>query len=135
MASLFPDLCTEDVAACRDFYTQLFDMKVVFENDWYAQLQHPEDPRIQIAFVQRSHESVPAGDRREAAGVIVTFETDDATALHARAEGQGLPIVQPLRDEAWGQRHFMTRDPAGLLVDVAQLIPPSAEFAADYVTD
>jgi catechol 2,3-dioxygenase-like lactoylglutathione lyase family enzyme len=135
MASLFPDLCTEDVAACRDFYTRLFDMKVVFENAWYAQLQHPEDPRIQIAFVQRSHESVPQPDRRAAAGVIVTFETDDAEGLHARAAALGLPIVQPLRDEAWGQRHFMTRDPAGLLVDVAQLIPPSAEFAGDYVTE
>jgi len=133
MTSLFPDLCTEDVSACRDFYAKLFDMKVVFENDWYAQLQHPEDPRIQIAFVRRDHESVPDGDRGTAAGVIVTFETEDAAALHARAGTLGLPIVQPLRDEAWGQRHFMTRDPAGLLVDVAELIPPSAEFAGNYV--
>jgi hypothetical protein len=29
----------------------------------------------------------------------------------------------------------MTRDPAGLLVDVVQLIPPTAEYAGDYATD
>jgi catechol 2,3-dioxygenase-like lactoylglutathione lyase family enzyme len=135
MTSLFPDLCTDDVAACRDFYANLLGMKVVFENDWYAQLQHPEDARIQIAFVKRDHETVPASDRKAAGGVLVTFETDDVDALHARARTLGLPIELSLRDEAFGQRHFMTRDPAGLLLDVVQLIPPTAAYAADYVDD
>ena len=131
MTSLFPDVCAEDVAACRDFYTRLLDLKVVFDSDWYVQLQHPEDARIQLAFVQRDHDSVPAGDRRPASGVLITFECDDATALHARAAELGLEIVQPLRDEAWGQRHFMTRDPAGLVVDVVEMIPPTGEFAGE----
>ncbi|MEM7412325.1 MAG: VOC family protein [Myxococcota bacterium] len=130
MTSLFPDVCTDDVAACRDFYTRLLELKAVFDSDWYVQLQHPEDERIQLAFVQRAHDSVPATDQKPATGVLVTFECDDATAVHARAREQGVPIVQELRDEAWGQRHFMTRDPAGLLVDVVELIPPTGEYAA-----
>jgi hypothetical protein len=38
----------------------------------------------------------------------------------------------PLRDEAWGQRHFITEDPDGVLVDVVTVIPPGEEFAALY---
>ncbi len=135
MTSLFPDLCTDDVAACRDFYTNLLGMKVVFENGWYAQLQHPEDARIQIAFVQREHETVPPSDRVAARGVFVTFETDDVDALHERAAQLGLPIEVSLRDEAFGQRHFMVRDPSGLLLDIVKLIPPTAEHAAGFVND
>jgi hypothetical protein len=39
-----------------------------------------------------------------------------------------------LRDEAFGQRHFITRDPAGVMIDVIKVIPPSEEFAAQYQT-
>ena len=41
----------------------------------------------------------------------------------------------PLRSEDFGQRHFITRDPAGVMKDVIKVIPPSAEFAAQYPGD
>lgn len=132
MTSLFPLTCSDDIRADRDFYTGLLGMKVVFENDWYVQLQDPENPAVQLAFVTRGHESVPAGHHGRPDGVIVTIELDDVDAVHARAHEQGLPIVQALRDEPWGQRHFMTQDPSGLLVDVVKLIPPSEEYAQGY---
>ena len=31
MLSLFPDICSDDVAASRDFYVRLFGFRVVFE--------------------------------------------------------------------------------------------------------
>jgi len=34
-----------------------------------------------------------------------------------------------LRSEPFGQRHFMTVDPAGTLVDVITPIPPAPEYA------
>ena len=41
-----------------------------------------------------------------------------------------------LRDEDWGQRHFITRDPDGLAVDVVHVIPvTSAEAAGHYAPD
>ena len=39
-----------------------------------------------------------------------------------------VPIVQPARDEPWGQRHVFCTDPAGTLIDVVQPIPPSSEW-------
>jgi len=32
-------------------------------------------------------------------------------------------------------RHFITRDPNGVLIDVIKPIPPSAEFLAQYAAE
>lgn len=47
-------------------------------------------------------------------------------------QAAGLPILLALRDEPFGQRHFITRDPGGVLIDVVKPIEPSAEFLAQY---
>lgn len=132
MKNLFPVICADDVAACSEFYQRLLELKPVFEADWYAQLQSPDDPAVEIAFVQRSHASVPEGHRNPPAGVIVTLESEDVDDVHARAVELELPIVLALRDEDWGQRHFITRDPTGLLLDVVKVIPAAAEYAEAY---
>ncbi len=132
MNSLFPDICTDDVAASREFYVALFGFRVVFEVQWYAQLQAPADANLQLAFVQREHPSVPDGFRDPPRGVLVTIETQDADAVHERARRLGVEIVQVLRDEVWGQRHFMAKDPNGLLVDVVQPIPPTQGFLQEH---
>ncbi|WP_261376298.1 hypothetical protein [Isoptericola variabilis] len=38
-----------------------------------------------------------------------------------------------LRDEDFGQRHFIVAAPDGVLVDVITPVAPSAEYAAGYV--
>jgi catechol 2,3-dioxygenase-like lactoylglutathione lyase family enzyme len=68
--------------------------------------------------------------------VLVTIEVDDVDAVHERAQASRLPIELSLRDEDWGQRHFITRDPNGLAVDVVQVIPvTSDEAAGQYAPD
>jgi hypothetical protein len=52
--------------------------------------------------------------------------------VHDRLKAAGLPILLPLRDEAFGQRHFITRDPNGVLIDIIKPIPPSGEFVQQY---
>ena len=55
------------------------------------------------------------------------------SAEDARAVAQGLPILLALRDEDFGQRHFITQDPDGVMIDVITPIAPSAAFQAQYV--
>ena len=43
---------------------------------------------------------------------------DDVDAVHAGAQGLGLEIAYPLRDEEWGVRRFMLREPSGTTVNV-----------------
>jgi hypothetical protein len=54
--------------------------------------------------------------------------------VHEAAVAAGLPILLSLRDEDFGQRHFITGDPNGVLIDIIKPIPPSAEYEAGYLT-
>jgi hypothetical protein len=47
-------------------------------------------------------------------------------------KGAGLPIQRDIRSESWGQWHFITADPNGVLIDVITNIPPSPENADQY---
>ena len=57
---------------------------------------------------------------------------EDPDALYAEFQAAGLPILQTLRDEDFGQRHFITADPNGVLIDVIKPIPPTEEYAAQF---
>jgi catechol 2,3-dioxygenase-like lactoylglutathione lyase family enzyme len=131
--ALYPVLGTEKLPESRDFYVGLLDLRVSFENDWYVSLATRTEPVQQIAFVDHDHEAVPAADRKLPSGVLVTLEVDDLAPIWDRARAQH-EIVLALRDEPWGQRHFIVRDPNGVLVDVVQVIPPSEEYASAYAT-
>lgn len=130
--SVFPTICADDVAATRDFYVDLLGFDVVFDSGWYVQLQAGADARTQIGVVERTHSSVPETFRVPPAGVLVSVEVADVDAVHAAVAAAGLPFPLTLRDEDFGQRHFMTVDPAGTLVDVITPIAPSAEYAELY---
>lgn len=132
MRSLFPDICTDDLVACRDFYAALFGFTVIFEIDWYIQMKSPANDALQIAFVKRDHPSVPAGYREQPRGVVITLETEAVDPLDAKATQLGLKKILPLQDEVWGQRHFMVEDPSGLIVDVVQMIDPTPEFLKEH---
>ena len=54
--------------------------------------------------------------------------------MHGQVVADGIPMLLSLRDEDFGQRHFITSDPNGVLIDIIEPIPASAEFAASYVT-
>lgn len=132
MNSLFPDICSTDIPACKAFYESLLELKTIFELDWYLQMQSPADSNVQIAFVARDHESVPAGYGVEPQGFVVTIEMDEVDPVYEKAQSLNIPIVQELRDEEWGQRHFMARDPNGVLVDLVQMIEPSENYAKHF---
>ncbi|ACL55995.1 VOC family protein [Methylobacterium nodulans] len=78
------------------------------------------------------HETIPETGRGRVAGLILNFEVEEPDAVYRDVQEAGLPILVPLRDEPFGQRHFITRDPNGVLIDVIRPIPPTAEFAAQY---
>lgn len=132
MKSLFPDICSRDLVESKEFYVSLLGFKVIFEIDWYIQLQSPSVESIQIAFVDINHPSVPKGHQKAPQGVVVTVEVDDVDAVYQKALNLKLPVIVELCDEEWGQRHFMVEDPNGLLVDVYAMIEPAPGFAEQY---
>ncbi len=130
--SYYPVLMTDDVAGTAAFYVAHFEFKPLFESDWYVHLQSTRDKRVNLGIVAGDHETVPPEGRGKACGLLINFEVKDPDSVYERVVAAGLPILRSLRDEPFGQRHFITRDPNGVLIDVIKPIPPSEEFAAQY---
>ena len=131
----YPVIMTGDVAGTARFYQDHFRFKPVFDSDWYVHLQSEEDPSVNLAVLDGDHETVPEEGRGRATGLLLNFEVEDVDAVHERVTAAGLPILRSLRDEEFGQRHFITRDPNGVLIDVIKPIPPSAAFLEQYAAE
>ncbi|MEM9498042.1 MAG: VOC family protein [Pseudomonadota bacterium] len=128
----YPVIQTRDVAVTKDFYVEHFRFGVSFDAAWYCHLQSRDDPKVNLAILHADHDSIPAEGRGVARGLILNFEVDDVDAVFRRMDRAGVPILKPLTDEAFGQRHFITRDPTGVLIDVIRPIPPTKAFADQY---
>lgn len=71
-------------------------------------LASPANPSVQVNIISNDDPAAPG----------ISIEVDDVDAVHARALDQGLEIAYPLRDEEWGVRRFMLREPGGTTVNV-----------------
>lgn len=130
--SYYPVIACENVTETAAFYQAHFGFRAAFDSDWYVHLQSTTDPAVNLAILYCHHETVPEAFRKPVQGMLINFEVDDVDAEFARLDAAGLPIVQPLRSEGFGQRHFITHDPAGVMIDVITNIAPSAAFAELY---
>ncbi len=130
--SYYPVLMTDDVAGTAAFYKTHFGFEALFENDWYVHLQSSEDKSVNLGIVLWNHETVPEAARAKSQGLLINFEVRDPDAIYERVKAAGLPILRSLRDEDFGQRHFITADPNGVLIDVIKPIQPSEAFLAQY---
>lgn len=132
----YPVLMTDKVAETVRFYRENFRFKAVFEADWYVHLQSEDDEKVNLAILDQSHETIPVEMRGNgAAGLLLNFEVEDADAVYEAAVAKGLTILLALRDEPFGQRHFITRDPNGVMIDVIKPIPPSPEFLKQFAPE
>ena len=130
--SLYPVICATDTARAAAFLKDHFGFASAFDSGWYVHLISTANPDRAVAIVDHSHGSVPPGGRKPVRGVLLTLEYDEIDSLHERIAGAGVRVVTELRDEPWGQRHFIVEGPDGLLVDVVKPIEPAPEFAQYY---
>ena len=131
---LYALITAPDIAAQRDFYVRHLAAEVAFEADWFVFLSIPlEGGARSLAFMTPDHPSCPPGPEPfDGKGMILTLQVADAAAAFAKAQTDGAPVSYPLTDEAWGQRRFMLRDPAGVLIDVVEQTEPAAGFWDRY---
>ncbi|WP_164017604.1 VOC family protein [Pyxidicoccus trucidator] len=131
----YPVLLAPDVAEAARFYVTHFQFKPLFESDWYVHLQSTRSSSVNLGIVRNDHETLPQASRGSTSCLLLNFEVDDPDEVYARVQAANLPILRTLRDEPFGQRHFITADPNGVMIDVIKPIPPSAEFAAQYADE
>lgn len=129
VTGFYPVLMSRDVGAAAAFYRDVLGFETTFASEWYVSLRLGEH---ELAVLQFDHHTIPEDYRVAPQGVILNLEVDDVDAVHSRLTAEGAAPILALRDEAFGQRHFIVAAPDGVLLDVIQPIPPSAEFADAY---
>jgi uncharacterized glyoxalase superfamily protein PhnB len=85
----------------------LLGFKVTMDLGWVVTLASPTNPSVQVTIIGNDDMAAPG----------ISVEVDDVDAVHARAVEHGLEIAYPLRDEEWGVRRFMLREPSGTIVN------------------
>lgn len=132
VTSYYPVIMTGDVAGTSDFYCRHLGFEPLFSSDWYVHLQSRDNPGVALAVLDGDHETIPVEGRGSSSGLLLNFEVDDPDSLYETFSGAGLPILKQICDEDFGQRHFITSDPNGILIDIIKPIPPSADYQALY---
>lgn len=122
MKKVYPLTITKELKACAAFYTEHFDFTIVFEQDWYVHLVH-QSSGAELAFMAPNSDNQPKAlhPAFSGEGLVYGFEVEDAASEYERLKShKGIEVVTELKDEEWGQRHFILKDPAGIYVDVVQ---------------
>lgn len=137
VSSFYPVILTEQVAATSAFYMEHFGFEVVFQADWYVSLRMSGGGTpFELAILDPSHPTIPEAYRTGVKGLILNFEVADVDAEYERLiRTAKLPLQLDIRDEEFGQRHFITSDPSGVLIDVISIIAPSEDFSDQYVEE
>jgi catechol 2,3-dioxygenase-like lactoylglutathione lyase family enzyme len=103
-----PNIRSERPAETRQFFVNLLGFEVAMDIGWVVTVASPANPSAQVTIVGNDDMSAPG----------ISVEVADVDAVHARAVEQGFEIAYSLRDEEWGVRRFMLREPSGTLVNV-----------------
>ena len=115
---ILTNICSDDLTKSKEFYVELIGLKVKYDSDWYVQLCTPDNPEIEYGIISRDHELVPGEYQTRPNGMYVTFVVPDVDMTYRKALEMKIPILQQPRNEFYGQRRFLTRDPSGCLIDV-----------------
>ena len=103
-----PNIRSDRAAATRDFFVDLLGFEVAMDLGWVVTLASPTNPSAQVTIIANDDPAAPG----------ISVEVDDVDAVHADAVERGLEIAYPLRDEEWGVRRFMLREPSGTIVNI-----------------
>lgn len=130
ITSTYPVLMSSDVAHAAKFYVDYFGFEPTFSSDWYVSLRHGD---FELAILDQHHETIPLGYTSAPAGILFNIEVNDVDAVYTDLVAtRGLGTALELRDETFGQRHFILIGPDNVLIDVIEPIDPSPEFQVAY---
>ena len=115
---ILTNICSDDLSKSKEFYVALLGLHVKYDSDWYVQLCSPADSDVEYGIIQRNRELVPKEYQNTPTGVYVTFVVEDVDVSYSKALAMNIPIIQKPRNEFYGQRRFLVKDPSGCLIDI-----------------
>jgi catechol 2,3-dioxygenase-like lactoylglutathione lyase family enzyme len=103
-----PNISSDRPAETRQFFVDLLGFGMAMDLGWVQTLTSPSNPTAQVTIIANDDPAAPG----------ISIEVDDVDAVHDRATDLGLEISYALRDEEWGVRRFMLREPSGTTVNI-----------------
>lgn len=129
--SFYPVIMTKNVEECSEFFINNLEFETTFSSEWYISLIDKDDN--EVAFLESSHTTIPEGFRNQVRGLLLNFEVDNVDKIYKKLkESLEDCIVLDIRDEEFGQRHFIVEGPDKILIDIIQVIEPTDEFKDNY---
>ena len=120
--AMFPVMVTSNLEAIKQYYESVFGFNAVFyDPNFYLHMVSPNSG-AQLGFLLPSHATQPEFLHHimSTEGYVISLEVKDAAQAFAEAKNMNLDIAMELKEEVWGQIHFMLQDPVGFRVDVVQ---------------
>ena len=122
---LWTGFITENVRESRDFYSRVLECAVVHEEagedgePWFVLLRLGQ---TELGFMKPGLEFQAPIFRSafRGEGAWIAVDVHDVEAEHARIRALGVAIAADLREEPWGDKHFVILDPNGIGVDLVQ---------------
>ena len=115
-------LFVEDLAATRTFYTDIFGLEVVYDDDESAVVKL-KNVLINLLVVSEAHGLIapaPVAATGTGARALLTIHVNDADAVVAELEQHGVKLINGPVDQPWGRRTAAFADPAGNVWEIAQ---------------
>ncbi len=120
--AMFPVMVASNLDDIKQFYETVFGFSAVFyDQSFYLHLVSP-NTGAQLGFLLPNHGSQPEflHPIMSSDGYVISLEVKDAALAYEEAKNLKLNIVMNIKEEVWGQVHFMLQDPAGFRVDIVQ---------------
>lgn len=121
---LWSGIVTEKIQASKAFYVTYFNCEVLFDSDWFILLNLGG---CELGFMLPEQDSQAAIFRKPftGQGIWIAIDVEDAAAEFDRLKQTDIEIIEPLKQEPWGDYHFVVRDPNGIGVDIVQHNAPA----------
>ncbi len=118
---MMTNICSDNLAESKVFYTKLFDFNINYDSDWFVSLIS-KDKQLELGIIQRTNEIVPDGFQNNPQGFYMSLVVDNADEVFAIAKMEGFEILSEPTDTFYGQRRLLLKDPNGALIDVSSPI-------------
>jgi uncharacterized glyoxalase superfamily protein PhnB len=119
IAGAEPQLFVADIKSSCDFFTAKLGFAIVFtygEPPFYAQVKR-DGARLNLKHVDRPVIDPGLRDREELLSAALTVATaEEIKQLFLEFQAAGATFFQTLKQQPWGARNFIVKDPDGNLL-------------------
>lgn len=127
--AMFPVMVASNLEDIKHYYETVFGFNAVFYDPaFYLHLVSP-NTGVQLGFMLPNHPSQPEflHALMSPDGYVISLEVKNAAHAFAEAKQMQLPIAMELKEEVWGQIHFILQDPAGFRIDVVEHVAVASD--------